>query len=112
MEDVKKNQAEAEEVTLTAEQEEMALYEGAVKKFGERAQLLQAIEEMTELSKAILKYIRFQDFGHGTEAEVMAQIAEERADVEIMLNQLHVIFGDNSEAECLALDALHDLLED
>lgn len=112
MEDVKKNQAETAEVTLTPEQEEMALYEGAVKKFGERSQLLQTIEEMSELSKAILKYIRFQDFGHGNEEQVMAEIAEERADVGIMLNQLHVIFGDNSEAECLALFELNELLED
>lgn len=95
---------------LSPEQYEMALYEGAVKKFGEKAQILMAVEEMSELTKALLKYIRFKDFGHGNEGEVMAAISEERADVEIMLNQLHVIFGDNSEADCLALENLAELV--
>lgn len=96
----------------TPEQREMALYEGAVHKFGEKAQILMAIEEMSELTKALLKYLRFKEFGQGEEGDVLAAISEERADVEIMLNQLHVIFGDNSEADCLALEHLAELLED
>lgn len=102
---------EACDDALTPEQREMALYEGAVETFGVKAQILMAIEEMSELTKALLKYIRYLEFGHGSEGDVLAAISEERADVEIMLNQLHVIFGDNSGAECLALEHLADLLE-
>ena len=79
----------------------MAIYEAAVQRFGEQAQILIAVEEMAELTKALLKYIRY-----GGAREVLDSIAEERADVEIMLNQLHVIFGDNSEWECKKLDRL------
>lgn len=97
---------------LSPEQREMALYEGVVDKFGEKAQILMAVEEMSELTKALLKYIRFKDFNQGSEGDILAAISEERADVEIMLNQLQVIFGDNSEADCLALEHLAELLED
>lgn len=81
----------------------MALYEQAVEQFGESAQILMAVEEMSELQKALLKYLRFKDHEQGDEAEILAAISEERADVEIMLNQLHVIFGDNTDhGDCQA----------
>ena len=44
------------------------------------------------------------------EAEILAAISEERADVEIMLNQLHVIFGDNTDMEIAKLEHLCELL--
>ena len=44
------------------------------------------------------------------EAEILAAISEERADVEIMLNQLHVIFGDNTDKEIAKLEHLCELL--
>lgn len=47
----------------------------------------------------------------GDEQAIRDNISMERADVEIMLNQLHVIFGDNSEMECKRLDNLESLLE-
>ncbi|MEG1565056.1 MAG: hypothetical protein RR365_15265 [Bacteroides sp.] len=94
----------------TPEQKEMALYEGAVEKFGARAQILMAIEEMSELTKALLKCIRNEDFGHGDSDAILNSVAEERADVAIMLNQLDVIFGDNSEEECAKLEHLKELV--
>lgn len=100
---------EAEE--MTPEQREMALYEKAVAKWGKRAQALKAIEEMSELSQAILKLVFCEDYGIGDEQAIRDNISMERADVEIMLNQLHVIFGDNSEMECKRLDNLESLLE-
>ena len=96
---------------LTPEQQEMALYERAVDTFGASAQILQAVEEMSELTKALLKYIRFRNFGQGVREDLLADISEERADVSIMLNQLEVIFGDNSADECLKLQHLQQLLE-
>lgn len=91
---------------LTPQQKEMALYEAAVDKWGSHSQILIAIEEMSELTKALLKFIRY-----GEREGVLDAIQEERADVSIMLNQLEVIFGDNSEEECKKLDHLEDLLK-
>ena len=80
-----------DESTIEVSEEE--LYKAAVQKFGERAQILVAIEEMSELTKALLKYIRHEDFNQGDYDDIVESIAEERADVSIMLNQLAVIFG-------------------
>lgn len=95
---------------LTPEQKETALYEAAVEKFGEDAQMLIAVEELGELSKALLKWLRYKNFDQGRRDELLKAIAEERADVGIMLNQLEVIFGENSEAEAEKLDYLADLV--
>lgn len=95
---------------LTPEQKETALYEAAVEKFGEDAQMLIAVEELGELSKALLKWLRYKNFDQGRRDELLKAIAEERADVGIMLNQLEVIFGENSEAEAEKLDHLADLV--
>ena len=103
---------EFELVEMTPEQREMALYEEAVEHFGEKAQLLQTVEEMAELAKALLKYIRYKDFGHGDLGDILECINEERADVSIMLNQLQVIFGDNSEDECMKLKHLRAFLDE
>jgi len=100
-----------DEEELTPEQKEMALYEGAVEKFGKRAQMLVAIEEMSELTKALLKYVRYEDFGQGDEESILNSIAEERADVAIMLSQLEVIFGDNAEVEWQKLEHLEKLVK-
>ena len=96
----------------TPEQREMALYEAAVVKFGERAQILMAVEEMSELTKSLLKYVRHEDLNQGDYDAIIASVEEERADVSIMLNQLDVIFGDNSEAEQRKLEHLAAIVED
>ena len=95
---------------LTPEQKETALYEAAVEKFGKHPQMLQSIEEMCELILALLKVIRSDNFGNGNRDAILKNVAEERADVGIMLNQLEVIFGENSEAEAEKLDHLADLV--
>lgn len=107
--DDQEDQAEEPE-EMTPEQREMALYEAAVEKFGEIAQIGQATEEMAELIVALNKYKRYVNFQQGNKEEILAHIAEERADVEIMLNQLHVIFGDNSEKELEKLSHLSGLV--
>lgn len=108
--DDQEDQAEEQEET-TPQQREMALYEKAVAKWGKRTQALKAIEEMSELSQVILKLVFCEDCGIGDEEAIRKNISKERADVEIMLNQLHVIFGDNSEMECKCLDDLEKRLE-
>lgn len=99
-----------DESTIEVSEEE--LYKAAVQKFGERAQILVAIEEMSELTKALLKYIRHEDFNQGEYDDIVESIAEERADVSIMLNQLAVIFGKNEDAETEKLEHLADIVKD
>lgn len=56
-----------------------------IDKCGEDAQARMAIEEMSELTKEICKHFRGNDN--------LEHIAEEIADVEIMLDQLKIMFG-------------------
>ena len=63
----------------------MTLYEQAVKTYGAESQVRKAVEELTELSVALLHSL---DGRGDTE-----NIREEMADVEIMIEQMHVIFG-------------------
>lgn len=67
----------------------------AVKKFGGLNQCVIAIEEMSELTKEICKFYRG---GYNFDA-----LAEEIADVTIMLEQLRIIFNINEEV-CEQMD--------
>jgi hypothetical protein len=60
------------------------IYKHLIDKFGEKAQVIVAIEELSELQKELCKYLR-GDAG-------IRKISEEMADVEIMLEQLKLIF--------------------
>lgn len=70
---------------MTEFDERMAIYRRAIEKYGEDAQLWMVIEEMSELAKEICKYQRGK--------RCPADIADEIADVEIMLEQATMIFG-------------------
>ena len=74
-----------------------SLYKKAVWKFGMKSQILMAIEEMSELTKALLKFLRNMDHSQGDGKAILDNIDEERADVQIMLKQLDVIFRNNSK---------------
>lgn len=63
----------------------------AVAKYGATAQEDIAIEEMSELTKAILKHRRAEKFGQYDLTETLNAIAEEIADVEIGLEYLKII---------------------
>lgn len=65
-------------------QESDEIYRAALETFGARAQVLMAIEEMSELTKELCK----NDRGR----ENATHIAEEIADVEIMLGQIKILF--------------------
>lgn len=65
--------------------DEKEIYERAIDKWGIRAQTMMVFEEMSELQKEICKNWRGADNAD--------QIAEEIADVEIMLAQLKMIYG-------------------
>lgn len=65
--------------------ERRRIYKNAIDVYGSRLQLIVAVEEMSELTKEICKFNRGK-------VDIPA-IAEEIADVSIMLEQLKLIFG-------------------
>ena len=69
----------------------------AIETYGKHSQIDKAIEEMAELTKALLK-LRYceKDFERQI---VQDAVSEEMADVEIMLTQLHMIFGNTKKVE-------------
>lgn len=71
------------------------IYKNAVQRFGDRAQTDKAIEEMSELTKALLK-LRYCSKDYEREI-LLDAVAEEMADTEIMFEQLKIIH-DNREA--------------
>lgn len=76
-------------------EERRATYEVALQRWGEQAQTMMAIEEMSELTKEICK------IGRG-KADMEA-LADEIADVTIMLEQLRLIY-DINDAVCRHMD--------
>ena len=76
-------------------EERKAVYETAICKYGSRAQIDMAFEEMAELQKELCKHARGKDN--------LEEIAEEIADVTIMLEQLRLIFNVN-EKVCEYMD--------
>ncbi len=60
------------------------IYKLAIEKWGRELQILMGIEEMAELTKALIKHIRSK--------ENRDNIIEEMADVEIMMGQLKRLF--------------------
>lgn len=74
-----------------------ALLTRAVDTYGQAAQMDMAVEEMAELTKALCKVKRAAP-GCETTAAV-SNVFEEIADVQIMLDQLRIIFGRDAAAE-------------
>lgn len=85
------------------QEREIAILEGAIKKFGVRPQVIVAIEEMAELQKELTKWLRGKRNPAG--------LLEEMADVSIMLNQLELIFGDPVEEEIAKLERLEGMVQ-
>lgn len=82
--------------------ERKVVYEHAIDKYGIKPQMLMVIEEMSELTKAICKFFRAPGYLEPDEGVIDA-IAEETADVTIMLEQLRLILGIN-ENVCEHMD--------
>ena len=60
--------------------------------YGKKTQLLKAVEEMGELTQALCKYE--VTCGYDERNQIMQSVVEEIADVDIMLEQLKLIFGE------------------
>jgi|Deesub1362A_J573_1020465.scaffolds.fasta_scaffold00023_137 NTP pyrophosphatase (non-canonical NTP hydrolase) len=81
------------------------IYEEALLKWGAESQIYMLIEEMAELTKAVCKYYR----GKRTQDDVL----EEMVDVEIMIEQMKIIFDYNgrfNELKKKKLKRLHNML--
>lgn len=79
---------------ITAE-ERRALLDRAITTYGAPAQMDMAVEEMAELTKALCKIKRAQAGCEVTAA--IGNVIEEMADVQIMLDQLRIIFHRSTE---------------
>lgn len=82
---------------MIASERKDAILKIAILLYGEQAQIDMAIEEMSELTKALCKVKRARDTAGITEAG--NNVIEEIADVQIMLDQLRIIFGRDAAAE-------------
>ena len=75
----------------------------AISKYGIVNQIDMAIEEMSELTKALLKHKRYarltehEGANEQEAAKIYADVCEEMADVIIMLNQLQMIYDNKKE---------------
>ena len=76
-------------------EERVKVYQEAIRRYGVRAQTMMAIEEMSELTKEICKIRRGK--------ADMEALADEIADVTIMLEQLRLIY-DLNESVCQHMD--------
>lgn len=72
------------------------IYITAIERWGRDAQMVKAAEEMAELSAVLLKCVNLAPDDAERDA-LKKRILDEMADVEIMLEQLGLIFGDNYE---------------
>ena len=66
----------------------------AIHRYGEAAQIDMAVEEMAELTKALCKVKRATP---GATTAAIANVIEEIADVQIMLDQLRLIFARSTD---------------
>lgn len=71
----------------------------AIDTWGHPAQIDMMIEEMSELTKALLKERRKRHTPASSLESVLMNIREEMADVQIMLDQMKLIYGDPVDIE-------------
>lgn len=93
---------------MTAEREG-AILEAALERYGAKAQRRQMIGEMAELTQALCKLERMEEpLGYNAADTTRAKdhVLEEIADVQIMLNQMQLLYGDCTEHEIKKLERL------
>ena len=84
---------------------EETVFSTAILNYGETSQIHMALEEMSELAKELCKAMRY------SKQKYKSKVAEEVADVEIMLEQIKMIFGINEDVEMWRLDKVVRLKE-
>jgi len=81
---------------MTSESREK-VYRASIATYGKEAQIDMAIEEMSELIKALLKFRRFGCSENSV--DYLENIYEEIADVKIMIRQLEMIYEGENEVD-------------
>lgn len=77
-------------------QEEIQIMQRAIDKYGVQSQVDKLVEECSELIKAVLK-LRYAK-PTGVEHDILIDaVSEETADVEIMLEQVHMIYRNDEK---------------
>lgn len=89
-----------------SKKERKEIEENAILTYGKQMQEDMAIEEMSELIKALIKNRRLSD------KKALDNVLEEMADVQIMLDQLKMIFGSTEKIEWYKLNRLKMRLEE
>lgn len=79
-------------------EQRIALYKKALKEWGEESQVMMCIEENSELIQALCKLWRVGN-GKGYQKQKML-VQYEIADVEIMIEQMKIIFGASDCERC------------
>lgn len=79
----------------------------AIEKYGEDHQILKCVEELSELTKALCKYFDCTDAR--LRPIVLDAIDEETADVEIMLQQLKMIFRNDDQVRIKRVEKIERL---
>lgn len=85
------------------------ILQDAVRTWGRDAQMLVMVEEMSKLTKEICKFYRATD--DASASAVAGNIREEMADVQIMLDQMQIMFGSVGTMMRAKLDRLEKRLE-
>lgn len=79
------------------EEDRETVYRESIEHYGVPAQVDMVIEEMAELTKALLKFRRF---GWSENAsDYLENVIEEIADVKIMIRQLEMIYDTDDDVE-------------
>ena len=87
--------ADTSEMVLDGE----SIMRQAIETYGVQAQCDVAIEEMAELTKAIMKLRRVED-DYGKTQATLDNLLEEIADVDIMIDQMKIMWGPKQVEEC------------
>lgn len=85
-----------------------AILQGAISTFGGQHQVDRALEELVELMTALLKERRNRDADEYQ--RLTEDVREEMADVQIMLDQLRLIYGPTDAHEACKLQRLAELV--
>lgn len=86
----------------------------AIEKFGKAAQIMKAIEELSELQRALARYIAWSETDGKTSEisdKLIENIHEELADTCIMCIQMEQIFGHDKRITSAKIEHLRELVE-
>lgn len=91
--------------TVFCEEERQQILQDAIKRYGTKCQIDRALEEMAELTQALLRARR-------PERADLQNVREEIVDVQITLDQLKIIYGWDAETEAQKLKRLWEVFKD